>query len=213
MVGVGGQRVTPGLLVSFEGIDGVGKSTQIAHIQQWLVQAGQSVVVVREPGGTAWGEALREVLLHGSDARSPWAEFFLFASARAELVTRVIKPSLASGKMVLADRYIDSSVAYQAFGRGIDRHTVMMVNEVAIQGCSPNLTVWLKGLPFNNDADRDQFERREIDYFERVEEGYRWLSAHDPERWLIVDCRQSVEDVSREVQERLQQLIRFQRGR
>ncbi len=188
-MGVGHRSVTSGLLVSLEGLDGVGKTTQIARLKEWLEGQVAEVMTVREPGGTALGEALREVVLHRAEAGSAIAEFLVFAAARAELIETVVLPVLSRQGAVLMDRFIDSSVAYQAFGRGLDPQTILEINAIVTQGRTPNLTIWLKGEPFPS-GEADRLEQRDQEYFRRVESGYAWLADREPERWLILESRQ-----------------------
>nr|WP_207711675.1 dTMP kinase [Sulfobacillus harzensis] len=180
-------------MVTLEGLDGVGKTTQIERLKSWL-QDKVEVLAVREPGGTALGEALRNVILHRVEAGSALAEFLVFAAARAELMHQIVLPALTRGAVVLMDRFIDSSVAYQAFGRDLSVEAVMTVNRIATQGRTPDLTVWLRGQPYETGSP-DRLEQRDLAYFARVEAGYEWLVRQDPERWLVVDCRQPADVV------------------
>jgi dTMP kinase len=167
----------------FEGPDGVGKSTQVALLADWLREAGQSPVVVREPGGTALGEAVRTLLLHPSAAAAPLdalTEALLFAAARAELVRRVIRPALAAGSIVLADRFTLSTVAYQHFGAGVPRDRVEALNAWATEGVAVDLTILLTAAKPRR-ADEDAMERREAAFHARVRAGYRKL-AREPLR-------------------------------
>ncbi|MBA3476586.1 MAG: dTMP kinase, partial [Actinobacteria bacterium] len=127
------------MFVSFEGLDGAGKTTQVARLRAWLEADGREVVTAREPGGTALGEQLRALVLHGGEM-TPWAEALLYAAARAELVAEVIEPALARSADVLLDRYLDSSVAYQGIGRGLGLHRVLELNLLAVNGCVPDRT-------------------------------------------------------------------------
>lgn len=195
-----------GLLISLEGLDGVGKTTQIQRLSQWLKDIGQDVVAVREPGGTLFGEALRELILHRIKARSGLAEFLVFAAARAELMETVVLPVLGHGGVVLMDRFVDSSVAYQAFGHGLDITTIRSINASVTQAREPDLTVWLRGLPFENNV-RDQFEQRDIEYFARVEQGYQWLCQETPARWLVIDSRQNADIIFDTLRTRIDHLL------
>lgn len=192
-----GGGVTEGLLVTLEGLDGVGKTTQLERLRTWL-SPQREVLAVREPGGTELGEALREVILHHIDVQSAVAELLVFAAARAELMHDVVRPALNRGAVVLMDRFIDSSVAYQAFGLGIPVETVMTINRVATKGQRPDLTVWLKGDSYLMDQ-TDRLEKRDREYFTRVHEGYDWLSHEEPDRWLVIDCRQSVDAIFHQI--------------
>ena len=200
-----------GLLISFEGLDGVGKTTQLTRLKDWFNDRRQEVLAVREPGGTALGEALRQLVLHRVEASSALAEFLTFAAARAELMESVVTPALERGAVVLMDRFIDSSVAYQAFGRGLDRDTVMYINQVVTQGRKPDMTIWLRGEPFPT-SEADHMEQRTREYFERVDAGYQWLAEEDSERWLIVDSRQDEDAIVQVLQTHIELLMRSHRG-
>ncbi len=176
-----GDRRVRGWLISFEGIEGVGKTTQVDRVRGWLERQGHQVQVVREPGGTAWGEAIREVVLHQATSRDAVAEFLLFAAARAELVHTVIAPWLDRGGVVLADRYIDSSEAYQGWGGGADLELIRRVNAAITAQARPNHTFWLDG-ESRAGVDRDNMESRGDEFFDRVQEGYRALCRREPER-------------------------------
>ena len=132
-------RILGGMFVSFEGLDGSGKTTQVERLRARLEADGREVVTAREPGGTALGEQLRELVLHGGEM-TPWAEALLYVAARAELVAEVVEPALARGADVLLDRYIDSSVAYQGIGRGLGLHEVLELNLLAVGGRVPDRT-------------------------------------------------------------------------
>ncbi len=186
---MGNKRLDDGLLISLEGVEAVGKTTQLWRLKRRIEALGQEVLAVREPGGTAFGETLRDLILHRVQAESGLAEFLVFAAARAELMATVIQPALNRGATVLMDRFVDSSLAYQAFGRGLSTAVVDQINQLVIENRMPDLTIWLKGEPFAIE-EKDQLERRDAAYFKRVEEGYQWLYQQNPTRWLVVDCRQ-----------------------
>jgi dTMP kinase len=200
---MGDKRVQPGL-ISFEGMEKVGKTTQIRQLALWLRSHGKTVTVLREPGGTMLGETLRGLLLHKVRIQSAAAEFLLFAAARAELVKTVIRPALEQGHMVILDRYLDSSAAYQGFGRGLDVKWVKQVNDVVTQGLKPSLTFWLKGPAFM--AGDDNIEREGPAFFARVQQGYQDLSQEEPQRWRIISSAGSVEAIAREIREAVQKV-------
>lgn len=204
-----GSRLGHGLLFSFEGIDGVGKSTQAEKVYRWLSEMGYPAVLLREPGGTPLGEALREVVLHRVDAQSPWAEFFLFAAARAELTETVIRPGLEQGRIVLMDRFIDSSVAYQGYGRGLDPQAITQVNTWSTGLLVPDLTFWLKGAPFRTGIG-DRIENRHPSFFERVAEGYEQLARRNAGRWVTINANADSESVFSQIQGRVRSLIEQQ---
>ncbi|MCY0880106.1 MAG: dTMP kinase [Firmicutes bacterium] len=200
-----------GLLITWEGLDRVGKTTQLRLVADWLRGEVREVVTVREPGGTPFGEKLREVLLREADAVSSLAEFLAFAAARAELMETVVLPALARHAVVLMDRFIDSSVAYQAFGRGVELDVVQTVNRAATRGRMPDLTIWLKGEPFGDSEGVDRVEGRTPAYFRRVEAGYRWLSEQEPERWVVLDARQDPAVIFEAERARIRQIL-IQKG-
>jgi dTMP kinase len=178
------------VFVSFEGIDGSGKSTQARLLADLLRQQGREVVAVREPGGTALGEQVRGLLLDGA-AVAPWAEAALFAAARAELVAEVVGPALERGAAVVCDRFLDSSLAYQGIARGLGVEAVLEVNRLATGGVLPDRTVLL-AVPVEQAAARaagpsDRIEREGEAFLERVAAAYLELAAMFPQRIAVVD--------------------------
>jgi dTMP kinase len=196
--------VTPsrGLFVAFEGGEGAGKSTQIRLVEERARAAGRDVLTCREPGGTPFGEAIREALLHGQPA-SARAELLAFSAARAELVETVIAPALAKGVLVLCDRFSASTVAYQQYGRGLDAALVASAIEAATGGFAPNLNVLLDLPP---DAGRqragapsDRFEREDAAFHERVRAGFLAQAAAHPSAWLALDATRSPDTLAHAV--------------
>ena len=189
----------PGIFITFEGGDGVGKSTHIRFLADALERRGFEVLCLREPGGTAVGERLREVVLDPAhEAMSARAELLIYEAARAQIVDEVIRPALARGTVVLCDRFFDSTVAYQAFGRGIDRAFVDAANRFAAGGLMPDRTILLTLGPAEAGADsgldraahRAQADRLELagrDFHARVVEGFLTLAAEEPARVRVVD--------------------------
>jgi dTMP kinase len=195
------------MFVTFEGLDGSGKTTQVERLRRHLEATGREVVVTREPGGTELGERLRELLLHGPEM-SPWAEATLFAAARAELVERVIFPARERGADVLCDRYVDSSLAYQGIARGLGVDAVLELNLAAVQGVMPDRTFLLLVDPARaarrTGRDRDRIEREDDVFRARVDAAYRELAERFPERIVPVDGSGSAEEVADLVRGELQ---------
>lgn len=183
-----------GFFVTLEGPDGGGKSTQLEPLARALRAQGHAVTVSREPGGTPLGEQVRRLLLESADGGiAPWTEALLFTAARAELVARVIRPALASGAIVLCDRYLDSTLAYQGAGRGLDRQLLGLLQEQATAGLRPDLTLWFDvpvetAIARRRQGQRDRLDRETAAFHARVREGYRQLAAADPTRWVLIDA-------------------------
>ena len=199
-----------GLFVSFEGGDGVGKSTQVALLGRHLAALGREVVVTREPGGTPLGVELRRAVLHGEDL-DPRTEALLYAADRAHHVASLVRPALERGAVVLTDRYLDSSVAYQGTGRGLGADEVERLSLWAVQGLLPHLTVLLDLDPAVGLArltgDPDRLESAGDEFHRRTREAFLARAAAEPHRWLVVDASQPAEDVAAQVRARLAPLL------
>jgi dTMP kinase len=199
------------VFVSFEGVDGSGKTTQAALLREMLRADGREVVATREPGGTALGEQVRSLLL--DDGRvAPWAEAALFAAARAQLVTEVVRPALERGADVVCDRFVDSSLAYQGIARGLGLEAVLELNRVATGGLLPDRTFLLL-LPaeeaLRRAGDRpDRIEREGVGLLERVDSAYREVAARFPDRIVTIDARLPEEEVAQLVRDGLRGLSR-----
>jgi dTMP kinase len=193
------------MFVTFEGVDGSGKSTQAALLAEHLATLGRDVVFTREPGGTPLGERIRELLLDGDDV-SPWAEAALFAAARAELADRVIRPALARGADVVCDRFVDSSLVYQGVARGLGVDRVRELN-VAVSDLVPDHTIVLLVDP-ETAATRaagspDRIEREGDGFREALSDGYRRLAEQAPDRMHVIDGSLTEEEVEAEVRRAL----------
>ncbi len=196
-----------GRFIVFEGGEGAGKTTQIKRSQVWLTQKiGQkdAVIVTREPGGTALGQQLRTLLLHG-DSMVDRAELLLFAADRAQHIDTVIRPTLAQGGWVLCDRFTDSTWAYQGAGRGLDRELIAQLNAIATAGLSSDLTLWLD-VPVEVGLGRrrgrgDRIEAADLAFHERVRGGFAQLAAAEPERIVRIEATASVDQVQAMIQE------------
>ncbi len=179
-----------GRFITFEGTEGAGKSTLIAAVETALVRRGIDCVRTREPGGNPTAEKIREVIL--SSAMNPWTELFLYEAARAEHLAQTILPALAAGKVVLCDRFTDSSLAYQGQGRGLPWKQIQALNEIATQGLEPDLTVWLdidpaEGLSHAREITR--FEKEGVIFQSRVRQGFARARRESPARWLKLQAR------------------------
>ncbi|MCH7939436.1 MAG: dTMP kinase [Candidatus Marinimicrobia bacterium] len=202
-----------GRLITFEGIDGSGKSTQIARLQHSLESRGYEVLVVREPGGTPISEQIRELLLHPDSADlHPRTEALLFSAARSQLVHEVIRPALAAGSIVICDRYADSSIAYQGYGRELPLEEIITTQKFATSDLLPDLKVLLD-VPVDISSDRksqepaDRMESAGRAFMARVREGYLQLARTQPEQWLIVTGQTSEEQIAQEIENYVVKII------
>ena len=194
-----------GRLITVEGVEGAGKSTQIEHLRSWLTARGVSVVRTAEPDGTPLGARLRQVLGE-VDRVAPVTEALIFAASRAEHVQGVVRPGLDAGHVVLCDRYVDSTIAYQGYGRGLALETIAQLNRLATDGVMPDLTLVLdldvaEGLRRARArrgalAACDPFERLALEFHERVRKGYWAIRDRDPDRVVLVDADRPVEVVA-----------------
>jgi dTMP kinase len=197
------------MFVTFEGVDGSGKSTQARLLAERLREEGREVVLTREPGGTALGEEVRSLLLHGEHI-APWAEAALFAAARAQLVDEVIRPALARGADVVSDRYLDSSLAYQGLARGLGIERVLELNLLATSGILPDRTFLVLVPPADAAARRgdepDRLEREGAGFVEEVDRAYREIARVFGQRVQVVDGTRNPDDIARDVHGRLRDL-------
>lgn len=205
--------VGPGLFITLEGGDGSGKSTQSARLVEWLTAEGHSVLVTREPGGTELGLELREIVLHRRGDIAPRAEALIYAADRAHHIATKVRPALERGEIVVQDRYIDSSVAYQGAGRVLDGTEIRNLSLWATENLLPDLTVLLD---LHEDegrtrlAERTKYDRLEAeadDFHARVRAGYLELAAAEPERFLVLDARDAVESIAATIRARVEALL------
>ena len=200
--------VPVGLFVTFEGVEGAGKTTQIARLRDYLQEAGRAVCVTREPGGDSVAETVRRLLLEQEMA--PRAELLLFLAARAQNVEKVIRPHLEMGATVLCDRFIDSSIAYQGCARGLGRDTVFHLNAFAIDGVLPDLTILLDLPPeigLARQTDRNRMEAENLEFHQRVREGFLLEAANNPARFCVLDARQDKSALHATIRERVSALL------
>lgn len=203
------------MFVTFEGSEGSGKSTQISLLANFLRGRGYGILTTREPGGTVIGEQVRSCLHDvANDQMTAAAEVLLYSASRAQLVNEVIRPALATGQIVLSDRYADSTLAYQGYGRQLDLDTLRIITDFATGGLQPDLSIFFDvdvraGIE-RRTVGGDELNRMDLQaqaFYERVREGYLQMVAEDPDRWQVVDANRSVgliqDDVRRLVQSRL----------
>lgn len=192
------------MLITFEGIDGAGKSTQVVKLKRHLQESGRDVLTLREPGGTEVAEQIRELLLQSKHDIAPVTELLLFAASRAELVQKVILPALKEGTVVILDRFSDSTTAYQGYGRGLDLGLLAEVNRIATFGLRPDVTIFLdispedslirkfseKSLPLAFDSEElDRMESSGLEFYRRVREGYLAILESERERIVAIDAQ------------------------
>ncbi|WP_027369657.1 dTMP kinase [Desulfovermiculus halophilus] len=206
------------MLITFEGIEGCGKSTQAVRVREWLQSMGRSVLLSREPGGTAVGRTLRSLLLDAQNNHlCSRTELFLYLADRAQHVHEIIKPGLEAGSVVLVDRFADSTLVYQGFGRGLDLHMVQGLNELAVDRVTPDLTLVLDLSPEtglqrarsrNGEQGTDQsegrFEAESLAFHSRIREGYLELASRDRERIVVVNGAGTEDEVYAQVQKEIE---------
>lgn len=199
-----------GLFITFEGADGCGKTTQMNLLKDYLVQNGYEVVLTREPGAKGLGEQLREILLNYDGEVADKCESFLFLADRAQNIETIVIPSIKQGKIVLCDRHIDSTVAYQGYGRGLDLDEINYLNNIATGGIKPDLT-YVFDVDVETSAKRvgdekDRMESAGKEFFNRVRNGYLELAKKEPQRIKVIDSTRSIEEVFQNV---LKEFINF----
>ncbi|NVN99617.1 MAG: dTMP kinase [Geobacteraceae bacterium] len=203
-----------GLFITFEGVEGCGKTTQIRLLADALERSGKSVKLTREPGGCPIADKIRGILLDAANSEmTPTAELLLYAAARAQHIKEVITPAMKAGNIVLCDRFTDATLAYQGFGRGLDIDLIKKLNETATGGCRPELTILIDcpveiglgravaRIEAGSAADKnhlreERFERESLEFHQRVRNGYLKLAADAPERFVIIDGAGSVDEIS-----------------
>ena len=203
-----------GLFISIEGIDGVGKSTQLDLLEEFLRESGREVVRTMEPGGTELGKEIRHLLLHRKGHVAPRAEALLYAADRAHHVATKVRPALERGEVVVTDRYLDSSVAYQGVGRVLDAADVRSISMFASEGLLPDLTI-LVDLDAAAAAERrnktgaepDRLEQEKIEFFESVRQAFLDMAADEPNRFLVIDATQTVEVMQQQIRARVSTLL------
>lgn len=192
------------MLITFEGVEGSGKTTQCRSLCRWLREAGYRVLETREPDGTPLGLAVRRIFQDSALAPEPLTEVFLFLAARHQHAAQVIRPALERGEVVLSDRYTDATLAYQGYGRGLERETLRELNALATGGVLPDLTLVLDldagvGLKRLGDRALDTFERMDLAFHQRVRQGYLEIAREEKDRVVVLEADQPVERLEAEV--------------
>ena len=200
-----------GFFITFEGIEGCGKTTQINHLTAYFKEKSLPCLLTREPGGTAIGDRIRQILLSSENSRmEPATEFFLYAAARAQHISQVVLPALTEGKTVLCDRFADATVAYQGYGRGVNLEWIEEIHDRFLRGLKPNLT-FLLDLPEeeglrrawkrmeNQTVKEDRFEKEALAFHRRVREGYLVLARKEPNRIILLDGMKDEQSLHREI--------------
>jgi len=200
------------LFITLEGVEGCGKSTQAKALYKHMLGEGIPTVLCREPGGTALGEIIRRYLKTTGSGILPITELLLFSSARAQLLSEVIYPSLEKGVTVICDRYTDSTLAYQGYGRGFDLDSIKTVNRITTGGLFPDLVIFLDlpveiGLARKGSLKADRFEREDITFHQRVRNGYLELAKAAQQRWLLVNAQLPKKQIERIIWKRISGLL------
>lgn len=209
------EQTQRGSFITFEGIDGSGKTTQLSGIAEYLENQGKEVLKLREPGGTSIGEQIRTILLsRGNMAMSVETELMLFAAARAQLVREVIEPALAEGKWVLCDRFMDSTTVYQGYGRQIDLQLIGQLNSIAVGRCKPDLTLLfdlsVEAAGARLAARSEKSDRLDLEskaFAERIRKGYLELASAEPSRFKVIDAERSSADIEKQIKSILREGI------
>lgn len=202
----------PGTFITLEGPEGAGKSTQLKLLSKLLQEKGVEHVITRDPGGTSLGRPIRRILLSAESVISPVTELLLYEADRAQNVSEVIIPALVAGKLVFCDRYTDSTLAYQGYGRSLDMGLIRQLNQVATQGLVPQRTILFDiessaGLARLHPSGHDRLEREALEFHTRVRRGYLDLAAQEPERWRVIDASLPMSTVQEELRRLVFELL------
>lgn len=207
-----------GKLITFEGLDGSGKTTQIKKLSALLEEKDFSVIETLEPGDNSIGDILRDLILNPNKTIAPHAELFLYLADRAQHTAEIIAPALEEGKIVISDRFADATLAYQGYGRGIDIPLIEKMNNFATSDIKPDLTILLDITPKDGQTrmagrknaeykDGDRIEQEKIDFHQRLYDGYHTIAKNEPERFLIIDAMLSIEEIFAQIKERIENLF------
>ncbi len=210
------RGTVPGLFITLEGPEGSGKTTQLPLLSAWLTAQGYDVLRTREPGGTSIGERVRELLHDPAHTEmSARAEILLYSASRAQLVAEVIRPALAAGRVVLCDRYFDSTYAYQGYGRGLSLTDLRAITRFATDGLMPDVTLYLDMKPevglqrrVTGGEEMNRLDREALDFHRRVRAGYLELASAEPGRWVVMDAAGSVAEVQAQLRAQLAARLR-----
>ncbi len=202
-----------GYFITFEGIDGCGKTTQLKLAEQYLIERGLPVMVIREPGSTPLSEKIREILLNNNLHINPVSELMLYVAARAELIKDVIIPALEAGKVILCDRFFDSTTAYQGYGRDLDIESIKRLHKLSVGQYIPDLTI-LIDVDYETSLTRrketvDRLESESERFFNRVRGGFLEISRGEPERVVVIDGKNSIEEIFAEVKDCLRKKLKI----
>lgn len=192
------------MLLTFEGIDGSGKTTQINLLSEYLKSKGYDVLVVREPGGTGFSEQIRNLLLSNKNEINSHSELFLFEAARSDLVSKVIKPALSKNTVVICDRFYDSTTAYQGFGRGLPLETVELINSFATFGIIPDITFYLEisvetSKKRTKEKNLDRIENSGDDFFNKIIMGFKKIAQKEPKRFFTINSEENIENIHQNI--------------
>ena len=200
-----------GLFITFEGADGCGKTTQMNLLAKFLENKGYDIVLTREPGAKGLGEKIREILLNYDGEVADRCESFLFLADRAQNIETIVKPSVNSGKIVLCDRHIDSTVAYQGYGRGLDLNQINMFNNIAVNGMKPDLTfvfdIDIETSMQRVGNEKDRMEKSGKEFFNKVREGYLSIAKHEPNRVKVIDASKSITEIHENIIAIIEQIL------
>jgi dTMP kinase len=198
------------LFITFEGGEGAGKSTQARLLEDYLKGIGKQTLLIREPGTTSMGEKIRKIISENDETIEPLTELFLFSAARKELVEKVIQPALAQNVTVICDRYIDSTIAYQHFGRNIELQTILSVIKLTTLNLLPDLTILLdinyKEMIKRKTNNLDYFEREEEEFHKKIQNGYNKLAKQEPQRWKVFSANLTEKEISEKIIKTVNQL-------